>query len=178
MPYKVEIRSILESLSASRDVSGSLVAPDVALGRQDYSFDGPISFDVQLTNAGSGVVLSGEARARVVTPCVRCLTDFTTDVVAEVEGFYVRPGHESEFPEEQEVEFIADDSTIDLEPAILQSVVVELPFAPVHDVECKGICPVCGADLNVAECGCAAGPAGSAFDALRDLDLEEEDGGS
>jgi len=90
----------------------------------------------------------------------------------------VRPGHEDEFPEEQEVELIADDSTVDLEPAILQSIVVELPFAPVHDPECKGMCPVCGADLNVTECGCAAEPVPSAFDALLDLDLEEEDGGS
>jgi uncharacterized protein len=178
MPYKVEIRSLLESLSASRDVSGSFVAPDVELGQQTYSFDGPVSFNVHLTNAGAGIVLSGEARARVVTPCVRCLIDFTTDVVAEVEGFYVRPGHETEFPEEQEIEFIADDSTIDLEPAVTQSIVVELPFAPVHDAACKGICPVCGADRNVAECGCAKEPAPSAFDSLRDLDLEEEDGGS
>ena len=178
MPYKLEIRSILESLSASRDVSGSFVAPDVELGQQSYSFEGPIEFEVTLTNAGAGIVLSGEAHARVVTPCVRCLTDFTSEVVAQVEGFYVRPGQEDEFPEEQEVELIADDSTVDLEPAILQSVVLELPFAPVHDTECKGMCPVCGADLNVSECGCAVEPVPSAFDALLDLDLEEEDGGS
>jgi uncharacterized protein len=177
MPYKVEVRSILESLSASREISGSIVAPDVELGGQTYTFDGPIGFAITLTNAGAGVVAAGEARARVVTPCVRCLTDFTSDVVAEIEGFYVRPGHEGEFPEEQEVESIADDSTIDLEPAVLQSFVVELPFAPVHDRGCKGICPMCGADLNTDSCGCGRGAPPSPFDALADLELEE-DGGS
>lgn len=177
MPYAVEVRSISESLSASREVSGSLAAPDVELGGQTYTFDGPVEFTVTLTNTGAGIVAAGEARARVVTPCVRCLTDFTTVVVAEIEGFYVRPGHEGELPEEQEVELIADDSTIDLEPAVLQSVFVELPFAPVHDPGCKGICPVCGADLNLGACGCAAAGPSSPFDALADLDLDE-DGGS
>jgi uncharacterized protein len=177
MPHTVEVRSISESLSASREVSGSFAARDVELGGQVYSFDGPIGFTVTLTNTGAGIVAGGEARARVVTPCVRCLTDFTTDVVAEIEGFYVRPGREGEFPEEQEIELIADDSTIDLEPAVLQSIVVDLPFAPVHDPGCKGICAVCGIDLNTDDCDCERGAPPSPFDALADLDLEE-DGGS
>jgi uncharacterized protein len=177
MPYKIEVRSILESLSASREISGSLLVRDLELGGQPYAFDGPITFHVTLTNTGAGVIALGEAHARVVTPCVRCLTDFTSDVVAELEGFYVRPGHEGEFPEEQEVELIADDSTIDLEPAVIQSVVVELPFAPVHDPGCKGICPVCGTDLNADDCDCPKDAPLSPFDALADLELEE-DGGS
>lgn len=177
MPYKLEVRSILESLSASRDVSGSLVAPPVLLGEQEYDFQGPVVFEVALTNAGTGVVASGTAKARVRTSCVRCLCDVCLDVEADVEGFYVRPGHESDIPEEQEVELIADDSTIDLEPAIVQSVVVELPFAPLHDPDCKGICPVCGADRNFDECDCTPEAPSSPFDALTDLELEE-DGGS
>jgi uncharacterized protein len=27
-------------------------------------------------------------------------------------------------------------------------------MVPVHNPECKGLCPVCGTDLNVADCGC------------------------
>ncbi len=174
MPYKVEIRSILESLSASREVSGSFGVPDVALGDQSYRFNGPVEFDITLTNAGAGVVASGTAHAFVQTSCVRCLCDLAVEVEAEVEGFYVRPGNADEFPEEQEVEFIADDSTIDLEPAITQSIVVEMPFAPLHDPECRGICPVCGGDLNVAECGCAVDRHPSPFDSLKGLDLDVE----
>jgi len=168
--YKVEIRSLLEALSSSRDLSGDFVAPDVELGEQIYHFEGPMSFDIRLTNAGAGIVASGTARASVVTPCVRCLCDTCIDVEAEIEGFYVRPGHEDEFPEEQEVELIGDDSTIDLEPAVTASIVVELPFAPVHDPDCKGICPVCGQDRNVSTCACENPSRPSPFDALKDFD--------
>jgi len=169
MPYKVEVRSLLESLSSSRIVSGEFDTPDIDLGGQDYHFDGPIRFELTLVNAGAGVVATGTATADVVTPCVRCLCDTRMPFTAEVEGFYVRPGHEDEFPEEQEIELIGDDSTIDLEPAILASIVVELPFAPVHDDACKGICPVCGADRNTTECACDMPTAPSPFDVLKKL---------
>jgi uncharacterized protein len=173
MAYKVEVRSLLESLSSSRELSGSFDAPETELGEQIYRFDGPITFELTLTNTGAGVVASGTAAARVLTPCVRCLCDTCIPLEAEVEGFYVRPGHDDEFPEEQEIELIADDSTIDLEPAILASIVVELPFAPVHDPDCKGICPACGADRNTTDCGCSEPSIASAFDALKGLELED-----
>lgn len=169
MPYKVEVRSLLESLSSSRVLRGELCASDIDLGGQQYHFDAPIAFDLILTNTGAGVVASGTATAEVLTPCVRCLCETRMPFEAEVEGFYVRPGHEDEFPEEQEVELIGDDSTIDLEPAILASVLVELPFAPVHDPDCKGICPVCGADRNVVECACDLPASPSPFDVLKRL---------
>jgi uncharacterized protein len=170
MSYKVEVRSLSESLASSRVVRGSFDAPDVELGGQTYLFDEPVVFEVTLTNTGAGIVASGTATARVTTPCVRCLCDTCIAIEAEVEGFYVRPGHEDEFPEEQEIELIGDDSTIDLEPAITQSIVVDLPFAPVHAPDCKGICPVCGADRNISSCACEVATAVSPFDALKDFD--------
>jgi uncharacterized protein len=79
-------------------------------------------------------------------------------------------------PEEQEVELIADDMTVDLEPAVTQELVVDLPFAPLHDPDCRGICPACGADRNVSECGCVAESAPSPFDVLKDLKVGDEEG--
>jgi hypothetical protein len=38
----------------------------------------------------------------------------------------------------------------------LSALVLEAPFAPLHDAECAGICPTCGADLNEGPCGCEA----------------------
>jgi uncharacterized protein len=164
MPYKAEVRSILESLSASRGVSGAISVPDIELGGQPYAFAGPIGFEVTLTNTGAGIVAAGRAHALVRTCCVRCLCDMEIHSDADVEAFYVRPGRETELPQEQEFEFVADDSTLDLEPAVTQSVVVDLPFAPVHSADCKGLCPSCGADLNSGACGCPPRMARSAFE--------------
>lgn len=173
MPYRTTVRGVLESLASSRTVSGEIEASDVELGAQPYHFDGPVSFDVTLTYAGAGVVAQGSVAAEVTTPCSRCLCDSHLTVSAEVDGFYVMPGHESGLPEEQEFEFIANDLSIDLEPAVMAALVMELPFAPLHDEGCLGICPVCGRDRNTDPCDCSSAGTPSAFSALRGLDLED-----
>lgn len=174
MPLKAEVRSLFESLSAARTFSGEMVLPDVELGEQPYHFEGRVTFDITLTNVGTGIVASGTAVATVRTPCVRCLCDTCLEFEAEIEGYYVLPGHDDGIPEEQEFEYIAADMSVDLEPVISASLVVELPFAPVHDPDCKGICPVCGADRNISDCACLAPSAPSPFDALKALHVRGE----
>jgi len=175
MPYRTTVRGVLESLSSSCNVSGEITSPDVELGAQPYHFDGPVSFDVTLTYAGAGVVASGTVSADITTPCSRCLCDSHLTATAEVDGFYVLPGHEQGLPEEQEFEFIADDMTIDLEPAVMGSLIMELPFAPLHDEECLGICPVCGGNRNLVACECASAGGPSPFEQLRGLDIKDPD---
>jgi uncharacterized protein len=174
MSYRTSVRGLFDALALSRTVTGELDAADVDLGGQVYRFEGPIAFEVTLTNAGTGIVAQGSATANVVTPCSRCLCDARLTIEAEIDGFYVLPGHDADLPEEQEAELIAEDQSIDLGPAIIADVVVELPFAPLHDEACKGICPVCGADRNLEPCGCEQPTADSPFAALQELKLEDD----
>lgn len=172
MPYRTSVRGVLDSLSSSISVSGEFSAADIELGAQPYHFDGPVRFDVTLTYAGAGIVADGTVSADLVTPCSRCLCDSRLTVEAQVDGFYVMAGDEAGLPEEQEFELIADDLSVDLEPAVMASLVMELPFAPLHDETCKGICPTCGCDRNTDRCECATSAASSPFESLLDLHLD------
>jgi uncharacterized protein len=90
------------------------------------------------------------------------------DVVGEVDGFFVQPADEATLPDEQERELIVEDR-IDLEPVVVQSLVVDLPFAPVHSQDCAGICATCGADLNAGPCDCEPDVAASPFAKLKEV---------
>jgi len=169
MTYPVNVRGVLEALASTRVVTGEIQVADVELGEQPYVFLEPARFEVTLTNTGEGIVATGTAATTVRTPCVRCLREFELPVAGEVEGFYIFPGHDDQMPEEQEFEHIAEDCSVDIGPAIAQCIVVDLPFAPVHDANCKGICPVCGADRNLEACACSGETPGSPFAGLRDL---------
>jgi uncharacterized protein len=168
MAYPVDIRSVVEALGNVRVVSDTLVLGDVVLGDRSFSFPSPASFDVTLVNSGAGIVASGTVRAMASTSCVRCLADFVVAVTGDVEGFYVRRGHEDGIPAEQDVEFI-DDERIDLGPALVQAIVVDLPFAPLHSDDCAGICPICGVDRNVDACACEPEDVTSPFAGLKGL---------
>ena len=41
-----------------------------------------------------------------------------------------------------------ENDAIDLDPALRDAVVLDLPFSPLCRDDCAGLCPVCGANLN------------------------------
>jgi uncharacterized protein len=80
---------------------------------------------------------------------------------------------------------VGDDHTVDLGEAIRDTLVMETPFVVLCQPDCKGLCPVCGANLNKEDCGHAAQIEAqrekerldaSPFAALRDLDLGDGEG--
>jgi uncharacterized protein len=167
MSYLFGTRGVLDALGDSSTTEGALTVAEVRLGDDVFTLLSPLDFSVTLTNTGAGIVASGTARARVRSSCVRCLGEYESDVTVVVDGFYVRPEHDVDLPEEQEREHIVDER-IDLEPAIFQAFVLELPFAPTCRVDCAGLCPRCGADRNEGPCGCPGEDDASPFAALRE----------
>jgi len=176
--YRVEIAELLDSLGTSTQVTDSFELPSLDIGDEHFEITGPIPFDVTVTNTGTAVIAYGTVRVPATASCVRCLCEFPLVIEGSVEGFYVFPGQDEDIPEEQDVEYIDADGTIDLMPAIMSAIVLEAPFAPLHDEECAGICGGCGADLNTTPCTCAtAEDTDHPFAALRGLVTEDGDEG-
>ncbi len=47
-----------------------------------------------------------------------------------------------------------DGKTIDLDPIVREQVLLALPVSVLCREDCKGLCTVCGQDLNEKDCGC------------------------
>lgn len=177
-PCPVDVSEILDVLGASVDVSGDLEVGNLTVGAEEFVAKGPAHYDVTVTNSGTGLVAAGRVALPVIAVCSRCLCDFATSIEGDVEGFYVHPGHDEDVPEEQEIEYISSDKTVDIGPALMAALILEAPFAPLHDEQCAGICPTCGADLNEGPCECPGEvPADHPFAALQSLLGEEGEGG-
>ncbi|MCL2680747.1 MAG: YceD family protein [Coriobacteriia bacterium] len=138
------------------------------LGDIDFSATQAINYELTFTHGGECVQASGQAFPHLATKCVRCLCDFTfaTDIDLE-ESYFFAPcsdEHGDPYPT------IPDDQVIDIEPLLYQSLLVNAPFAPVHDPDCQGLCALCGADLNQSECDCVDAPdSHHPFAILKDL---------
>ncbi len=46
-----------------------------------------------------------------------------------------------------------DGKQIDLDPIVREQVLLALPVSVLHSEDCKGLCTVCGQDLNEKDCG-------------------------
>ena len=152
--YRVDIQSILEVLAETIAISDDLVLDTFEVGTEVFKPTGPAHFDITLTNTGAAIIGMGKVRLPVLATCARCLAEFPTEIDAEVDGFYVMRGRDEDLPQEQQIEYIDAEYRVDVLPSIMAALVVEAPFAPLHDENCAGICVECGADLNEGPCGC------------------------
>jgi uncharacterized protein len=175
--YLIDVAPILETLGGSMEIRGNLAIEALHVGTETFEPCGDAHIDLSVTNCGGAVVVMGSVSVVARASCARCLRPFELPISGEVDGFYVHPGCDGDVPDEQEVEYIDPENRIDVLPAILSALVLDVPLAPLHDEECAGICPKCGTDLNEASCDCdknddRSGP----FAALRGLLESQEDG--
>ena len=176
--YRVDVKSVLDVLGESIEVSDALPMAHFDVGDERFDLREPIGFTVTLTNGGTGVVAMGSVVAKATATCARCLVEFPLTIEAAVDGYYVQPGDTENIPEEQEVGEIDADGYVDILPAVMGALVLEAPFAPLHADDCAGICPDCGADLNSEQCDCGSAPdPGNPFAALGDLLPNDADSG-
>jgi len=134
---------------------------------------------LSITHGGGELFhITGRIKAAPLLQCSRCLKEFSFPIDAEVDFDFAPVSaleadrdHEHELaPSELEMEFYDGD---EIEPAdiIKEHLLLALPMVPLHSEKCKGLCTVCGTDLNRADCGCERDSKGetSAFSVLKNM---------
>ncbi len=112
-------------------------------------FSHPVGYRLPLTRTGSLLLVRGRLETRACFTCSRCLVNFTAPV--RVEDFH------------REREIGADEEKIDLTGDIREDIILAIPVKPLCRADCRGICPLCGKELNEEECGCSNRAADSPF---------------
>ena len=119
----------------------------------------PAQFSVQ--RMGLDVYLSAECTLRLQTDCAACLKEFELEVpVAFSLTLKPRPQSGAGLPDEMELsrddleESFYEGDVIDLDEILREQIILALPMYPRCTPECRGLCPVCGVDLNEKSCDC------------------------
>lgn len=132
------------------------------IGQGSVSFDESIHGSLEATWAGDVIEVSGQLETTLSMPCARCLTPVPDRLVVPVLLCYTARDAEGDASAEEELELESDElgliafsgPEIDLRPDLEQEIVMALPLQPLCDAGCKGLCPVCGGNLNLASCNC------------------------
>ena len=103
---------------------------------------------VRMMRTSQGVYVEGELHTTHAGACVRCLRDLPILLSSNMAELYsAPPGSESEFA-------ISEGGILNLAPLMRELVLLEEPIRPVCDLDCKGLCPDCGQNLNQSDCQC------------------------
>jgi uncharacterized protein len=132
--------------------------------------------DVFLSRRNERIFLSGAIDLIMLLTCDRCLEEFALprsikfEVVFDLSGedpALLAREYECDI-NEMDVVFL-EEPVIDLGVVLAQQVLLAVPRKNLCRSDCRGICPVCGAERNKKNCGCAVGGGDSPFGALSRL---------
>ena len=115
-----------------------------------------------------GLIVQANFSGETKLECVRCLNEFQHSLdweMTELFAFSEKSVSESGL-------LLPEDAHIDLEPLIREYALLEIPINPICKPDCKGLCPVCGEDLNQVDCEHKSIAKDLPFSALKGL-LEE-----
>ena len=103
---------------------------------------------VRISRTREGLLLQVRAEAEIKTTCVRCLDVFYLPVDIEFEELYQFP---SRYREETDM-VLPEDGYIDLSSLYREYLILAMPIRHLCQPECKGLCSICGANLNEILC--------------------------
>jgi uncharacterized protein len=146
-PLVLDTRELGRRPGSQREVSRTVPAPaDLGIEVLRVPEGSQVELDLRLEAVMEGVLVTGTAFAGLEGECVRCLEPISDEVEVRFQELYFYPDHVVDREEELEVSMLQDD-LVDLEPLLRDAVVLALPFQPLCQDDCPGLCAECGARL-------------------------------
>ena len=147
----------------------------IVLGGAEYRVLVPGGVHVAVDRVTGGYLVSVALGAKVYGPCARCLSEAVLEVHAEQQEFAPTA---KEGWEETDASAFIKDLVVDVDGLAREALVLALPAQVVCSAACRGLCALCGKDLNKGPCGCAEEEIDERWSRLKDLDLGSEASGT
>ena len=127
-----------------------------------------IDLKLRLESVHEGIYVSGGLKTVAQAECSRCLEPVTVPLQVDIQELFA-------YSLEVEDDLVIQAEQIDLEPIIIDSVVLNLPFTPICSADCLGLCSECGVKLNENPDHAHEAPIDSRWNELKKLAQESED---
>lgn len=127
---------------------------------EDATAAEPVVGELLLSRVGPLIRVDGQVATRLTLVCGACLKPFEQPLEVTIDEEFARGGagvHTASGEPLGPDAFlmpIEPGDVIDLTEVVRQHLVLALPIAPRCTPDCRGLCPVCGADRNAGACGC------------------------
>lgn len=166
----LQLSEIMNIPEGSKTHRLKLESDSFVINGSEYPISQKDEVIVRLTNLGQKKVLVEVTTSlTLVVPCDRCLEDVAVPIRIDA-------AKEIDFTltEEQRTEDLDETNYVtgydlDVDRLIYEEVLIGFPMKVLCSEDCKGICKVCGANLNQGECGCDRTELDPRMSAIRDI---------
>lgn len=143
----------------------------------------PVVAEVFVLPQQDGCLLRGTIRGVVAMPCNRCMEETLVVLNQSFDEFEEYPGIDGTEPEEEDPAELLDECVVtmegsapflDLASLLWEEFSLALPVKPLCKPDCRGLCPVCGKNLNEGACSCSRDSGDPRLAALRQLKVKHQ----
>ena len=118
---------------------------------------------------GKELLVNAETRIVVAIPCDRCLDDVKREFVLDVEKHVDLAQSDAELEEGFDESNYIDGYYLDVDKMLYNEILIGWPTKVLCREDCKGICNVCGQNLNKGTCDCEDTSLDPRMSVVRDL---------
>jgi uncharacterized protein len=155
-----------------------VVSKTYAAGSVDYHGAGfrqaaPLKVDAVAELQGAEIRVRGHLGTQLEAPCDRCLEKALIPVERDFDLYYrpvktIARNEEIEITEDElEIGFYSGNG-IELADVLAEQVILSVPMKIICRADCRGLCPVCGANRNSEPCNCPSPEKESPFRFLKE----------
>jgi uncharacterized protein len=144
-PFRINVGFLInQAIGYSRDFpfedGDFFISPDLILRK--------LTGTAVLSRTQPGLHVNADFQASIMVNCVRCLEDYELPLHAVFEEIFTFETH----PLSENGQIIPGNGYIDLEPFIRDYLLLQIPIKSLCKQNCKGLCAICGQNLNQATC--------------------------
>jgi len=151
---RIDLTSLKEGKTEYWEELGS---HDLDLPQNEYKLKDNLNAHYVLHKSGKNLTLSVSAKYTLQMTCSRCLKRFNQNFNEE-SLYIIQIGHEKVVETERELNtedilmLFIPTTELNTVPIIRETVLLSIPMKPLCKPDCKGLCPLCGADQNKTTC--------------------------
>jgi len=167
------VRITLEELELHPVIVSKTYSPEALdYHAAEFRQASPLRVDAVAELRGVEIHVRGHLGTSLEASCDRCLGPVVIPVERDFDLFYrpvstIARAEEIELPQDElEVGFFSGDG-IEFDDVVTEQVILSVPMKLICKAECRGLCPVCGSNLNVQKCSCPPTTAISPFSSLK-----------
>ena len=153
---------MLIDLSELSTVKGTVKTFETGIDMKSFSWEGdeyPFSDDssvmLEIEYEGEGTFrVRGNASLSLEVPCSRCLSPVKLSFKLEPDQYIDTFVSETERIQALDIQPFVQGHMLDTDLLVCDELCVNMPMKVLCSPDCKGLCPKCGANRNIRDCGC------------------------
>ncbi len=143
----IDVRKLKYSGKDSMEFSFDYKFEEDMLLIPNADIDGCLKVSGTLELHGDDVYVDGTVNCKIVGECARCLKLAVYDFTADMSVTFVRDN-----PDEDD--YLYSSGVVDLRQAVKDVFLTNTSPVIYCNENCKGLCPICGCNLNDKDCDC------------------------